>query len=638
MLRITRKPLAWICAIVLCFSLLSGIVLPQVAETALAVADPYAAAPTSANHVLDLENDVKWLGRTHVLSNRHYFTWSNSGFEFNFNGTAAYATMHFTNNYSSSVEKHDTAYLWVYVDGEKTNVIELKEATQEVTLAKNLTKGDHTIKVVKRVNGRSNQAAVSAIWLNEGGYVTLPNVESGRKMQFIGDSITVGYASINDVVKESEWSVHSEDSTVAYAALTAEYFSADNHTIAISGRGVLYNTGGKKDTANHAPLMYNYNDWTLKRQWDHSQYQPDVVVINLGTNDDSSCKTEADKEDFKAAVKSFIQQVRGVNLNAHIIWAFGAMGDTNGLRSYIEAAIAELNAAGDKKIYYIHLPEGEKSLGHPVASAHADLADILIEKVTEVTGWTKHTTHNYTRENYSTSDGKTPGLDKYTCADCGDVYTAVADPYAESNEQTNVLTVSDGQVTLSDGSKLTVPAEYQDATIREPKDDRLRFFDVDWTASNLGITDAVGTKFLMQYGDGETWGNGDVYVMSWRVNAYGAKQYADTTDLGGNVVTDAGTDTGWADMMEDIRHSTPIVGEDNNWYVLLFPGEMTHATSHSFAETEYDYPRKEGSNTTRECIQADYTNVNFFGPQAGVSPSAGVVGDTTLMNDRSADP
>ncbi|MBR5783425.1 MAG: hypothetical protein IKY33_04290, partial [Clostridia bacterium] len=399
-----------------------------------------SAAPTSQSPTLDLENDVKWLGRTHVIGDRHYFTWSNSGFEFNFNGTAAYATMHFTNNYTSSVQKHDTAYLWVYVDGEKTSVINLKEATQEVTLAKNLSKGNHTIKVVKRVNGRSNQAAVSAIWLNDGAYVTPPNVESSRKIQFLGDSITVGYASINDVVKESAWSVHSEDSTVTYAALAADYFAADNHTIAVSGRGVIWNTGGGKDTANNAPLMYNYNDWTLKQQWDHSLYQPDVVVINLGTNDNDSCKTEQDKETFRAAVKSLIQQVRGINPDAHIIWAFGAMGDSNGLRSYIESAISELNAAGDEKIYYLHLPEGKESLGHPVASAHADLAELLIAKITRVTGWTKHTTHNYAKTNHSVSDCKTPGLDKYTCDGCGDVYTEEL-PLSDEHKTEEELTV-----------------------------------------------------------------------------------------------------------------------------------------------------------------------------------------------------
>ncbi|MBR5782839.1 MAG: hypothetical protein IKY33_01280 [Clostridia bacterium] len=197
--------------------------------------------------------------------------------------------------------------------------------------------------------------------------------------------------------------------------------------------------------------------------------------------------------------------------------------------------------------------------------------------------------------------------------------------YEELNAATTVIVPEDGYIELEDGTGFDV-SEYAGKTIRLPGEN-FKAFNLNWT-EDLGY--AEGDYFLAEYGDGETWGNGDVYLLQWGVNAHGAEQYADTTDLGGNVVTDAGTYTGWADMMEDIRHSTP-----DNWYVLLFPGEMTHATSTSAKETDYNWP---AGVDTPDCTQADCTNVNFFGPQAGVSPSAGVVGDTTLMNDRSADP
>jgi len=377
-----------------------------------------------AERLVDIENDVKWLGRTYVADNRHYFNWTHSGFEFNIDGTGATALL------SSSCPSSNKTYLKIYVDGVETETIHMTAPVMTVTLAEGLSDGPHTIKVVKRTNGRSGTAALMKLWVDEGTEILKPNKPATRKIQFLGDSITVGYGSM-DWLSPSAWSTDSEDGTITYAALTSKYFGADNHTIAVSGRGVIWNTGSSKDTANHAPLMYEYWDWNDHKQWNHSLYQPDVVVINLGTNDRGNITNDADHTTFKNAVYNLIAQVRKDNPNAHIIWAYGAMGDSNNVESDIKAMVAKHNSEGDSKVSYITLTKGTTCLGHPTSAAHQTCATELIAKVKEVTGWDEHKTCEYTENIVTEPTCGDKGYAEYTCKVCGDYYEAEIQPTGE---------------------------------------------------------------------------------------------------------------------------------------------------------------------------------------------------------------
>ena len=361
------------------------------------------------DRLVDIEKDVKWLGRTYVEDNRHYFNWSNAGFEFNIHGTGATAFLSTSNPGGTN-----TAFLKVYVDGVFTKEIKMNWPNKVVTLAENLSDGHHTIKVVKRSNGRSSTAALRALWVDEGTKVCVPNAVAGRKMQFVGDSITVGYGSM---ATSGDWTTETEDGTITYTALTAQYFGADNHTIAVSGRGI-YKNYGNADPENRAPFMYEFTDWNNKEDWDHTKYTPDVIVVNYGTNDNSAGVTP---EEFKPACKEFVQQVRSDNPNAIIIYAFGFMGTS--FAPQIEEVVSELNAAGDKKIYYLALAacEGEEKgvSSHPTAAAHADRAQVLIAKVKELTGWDEHKTCDPKETVITAPTCGAAGEDKYVCSVCG---------------------------------------------------------------------------------------------------------------------------------------------------------------------------------------------------------------------------
>ena len=333
---------------------------------------------------LDIQKDIATIGRTYLKDGMLYFNWTNSGFTFNFNGEGSVkALMHSDNLYD---DPNHNAYVVVYVDGERKADIELSEQEMEVVLAKKLKEGEHTIRVVKRTNGRSSTAAVSKVVLDTGSTVLPPNVEENnpRKIQFVGDSIMVGMGSLSEK-EDKDYSTKTEDGTVTYTALAAEYFGAENHTIAISGRGIVANNNNS-DPEMIAPFMYEYTDWNNVILWDHKNYEPNVVVINYGTNDKQA---NVSNEDFVEGVKVFIEQVRSANPSSAIIYSYGFMGDS--YETQIEQVINMFNENGDSNIFYLHLKPvtfSEKGLaGHPTAEAHAKRAEVLIEKIKEVTGW-----------------------------------------------------------------------------------------------------------------------------------------------------------------------------------------------------------------------------------------------------------
>ena len=376
-----KRLIAALCAVVLFF----GICVSEISSV------PSHAA--TGGPVLDLEEDVKYFGRTFAENGVRYFSWSNSGFQFSFYGTGASATLKATQHTAGSASQ--TAFVKVYVDGVLSKDIALAETQTSVTLASGLTEGLHTIKVIKRTSGYYSIVGLSAIQLAAGGEIRETQKYYARKMLFIGDDLTTGYGSMVTNANVSAGTVPSyttatEDSTITYAALTAQYFGAEDMTVALSGgsgRGIVKNGGGSK--THTAPKYFDYLDYREKRTmaYDHTQYNPDVVVINLGTYDKTAGVTVAE---FKFGCRNFIRQVRAAYPEAKILYAYGINETT--FASTIQELVTEFNNAGDRDIYYTALKalsSSEKGInGHPTKEAHTSRSKQLIAAVEKITGWT----------------------------------------------------------------------------------------------------------------------------------------------------------------------------------------------------------------------------------------------------------
>ncbi|MBQ6947200.1 MAG: hypothetical protein IJN42_04045, partial [Clostridia bacterium] len=230
--------------------------------------------------LVDLATDVRYFGRTYENNGVYWFNWTESGFEFCFNGTGAEAMLESENNGEDHI-----AFIRIYIDGnEQPRSIAITDSMQTVELCKGLKKGNHTVRVVKRTNARSASLGVSDITLAKGGKVLPPPAAKERRIEFIGDSLTVGYGTLGNA-STAAWSTATEDGSCTFAALTGKALNADYNVVAISGRGLAHNTGG--DTDKLMPALYTkVDEYNYPgHDWNFSSFVPDVVVIHLGNND-----------------------------------------------------------------------------------------------------------------------------------------------------------------------------------------------------------------------------------------------------------------------------------------------------------------------------------------------------------------
>ena len=127
-------------------------------------------------------------------------------------------------------------------------------------------------------------------------------------IEFVGDSITCGYG-VDDENYEHHFSTKTEDVTKAYAYKAAEALNADYSMVAISGYGIIsgYTEGDEPIPEQTIPQYYDtlgfsYGGFGASKpqdiKWDFTKRQPDIIVINLGTNDSSYIKGYDDRHDY----------------------------------------------------------------------------------------------------------------------------------------------------------------------------------------------------------------------------------------------------------------------------------------------------------------------------------------------------
>lgn len=324
---------------------------------------------------------VKMLGRTHNEEGILWLALSASGVEFTMTGTAASVCMVSDNMYSQEQKRPRVA---AYVDGERVADVMLSEEESVINIFTSDAEKEHTVRIIKLSESAESVCGIKSINVTSVGDI-VPTAENDLKIEFIGDSITCGYG-VDDEVKEHHFATGTEDCTKAYAYKTAMALGADYSLVSYSGHGIIsgYTSKGKKVAAQQLPKMYeqfarsygNYNGFCVSSvDWDFSQFVPDIIVINLGTNDASYTGNDPElQQEYTDAYVEFLKKVRKNNADAHIICSLGVMGDD--LYKAMEAAAeAYTSETGDENISTFHFTCQDAKNGyaadwHPTAVSH----------------------------------------------------------------------------------------------------------------------------------------------------------------------------------------------------------------------------------------------------------------------------
>ena len=309
--------------------------------------------------------------------------WPGTAIHFSFSGRSA------------SVQLKDQKgenYLNVAVDGGEPSVVKLDSLKHWYELATDLPKGEHSISIYKR--SEWDHGATDIFDFRVSGRFLEKPISSGRLIEFFGNSISTGYAN-QDFSGEDKPDGLKTNNYTAYTAVTARALDADMICTAKAGIGILVSW-----FPLIMPEMYDRldpNDATS--HWDFAQATPDIVVINLLQND-SWLVEKPDYVEFKhrfgtkrpteteivEAYKSFLESIRKVYPTTPILCTLGSMDATQSgslWPAYVQEAVKQMQ---DAKIQTLFFPY-KGSAGHPHPKDHQKMADWLVPKIREMTGW-----------------------------------------------------------------------------------------------------------------------------------------------------------------------------------------------------------------------------------------------------------
>ena len=251
--------------------------------------------------------------------------------------------------------KPQSGYFMVRIDeAEPFKVAFRGERDSVVTLATALPKGEHLVRVMYIIEGYELKPDFRGFVLDKDGELLDAPALPERRIEFIGNSITCGYGN-ESIEMTDPFEYETENHYYTYAQLTTRNLEAMAHVVARSGIGVYRSYDGpKKGTPeNVMTTEYEYtNLYDRSERWDFSRYQPQVVCINLGTNDLST--NNYDVKLLKQAYKQFLKQVRSHNSQAKIVYLCGSMLNGKELdiaKKTLNEVVEEAHKDGDKEVY-----------------------------------------------------------------------------------------------------------------------------------------------------------------------------------------------------------------------------------------------------------------------------------------------
>jgi lysophospholipase L1-like esterase len=274
----------------------------------------------------------------------------------------------------------------VVVDGGTAKIIALASGQSTVALASGLTSGTHDILIWRNTEaspgGTTTFTGLTAF--GTGGGLLAPDPAPDRRIEVVGDSLSVGAGVHGDATCTGGIDAYT-DNYLAYGSIAARAVSADVVTIAYSGIGVYRNYGETTPTAASLTMPKRY-PYAIPDtvSWDFSLYQPQVVVINLGTNDFGSSDPGAL---FESAYVSFVETIRGKYADARLILIdmYGGMRLTR-----LDNILATLKAGGETKAEVLSLNSVQNNLGcnqHPDVAGQQAMGTTLAARLRTLLGW-----------------------------------------------------------------------------------------------------------------------------------------------------------------------------------------------------------------------------------------------------------
>ena len=351
---------------------------------------------------LPTEENVKVLGRTIMLDDCRLLCTSGSGVEFTYTGNRLTVTFYGDSSIEGEeniIHWRDIARVLVFVDGRIMLDTTIKKTVERFVVygEDSATPFDtHTVRIIKVSEPRMSSVGLGEIEI-EAENQPKPTAAKSKLVEFVGDSITCGYGVDTDD-ELCLFSTCTENASKAYAYLAAEQLNVDFSLVSYSGHGFISGYTPDPSVPKLEELIqpyydivsYSYNNFRGLNPQDYkweADREPDVIVINIGTNDSSYVQgDEAKTASYEESYVNFISDLRAIHPDAQIICTLGVMGDE--LFPAVERAVNKAkNELGDSHICALHFtPQNPEIDGyaadyHPSPSTQRKAAAEMVEEL-----------------------------------------------------------------------------------------------------------------------------------------------------------------------------------------------------------------------------------------------------------------
>ncbi len=339
-------------------------------------------SPDTALVVAATNSDIEYSGRNEVTN----------GGQVTIGYSGARARLRFLGS-SVAVRLSDDSgenYAMAWVDGQPLEKFRLDSPSGVYPLADGLGEGEHTVEVMRITECFIGLSHFRGFEIG-GNAKTLPwQGRKDRKIEFIGDSITCGYG-VEAEDPNLPFEAATENFSVNYSSLAARELDADFLVVARSGIGMVRNYDGPYEGSQvDMPEVYSKTFYENQSyDWDFSRFVPDVVCINLGTNDFST--TGVNVETYVSDYVSFAKGVLGRYPEAELVMILGPMNNSEELKAAIHRVLSQLKEVEPDRVHFKELsPQGSLGFGasyHPNRAQSKLNAEELSRYLSDLMDW-----------------------------------------------------------------------------------------------------------------------------------------------------------------------------------------------------------------------------------------------------------
>ena len=211
----------------------------------------------------------------------------------------------------------------------------------------------------------------------------------------IGDSVTCGEGI--DRKPDCKKDAAVWNAPESYGMLLARSLGAQCHLVCYGGRGLIRDWQGSTSVLN-APQFFELALPEPKPNvaWDHAKYQPDALIVSLGTNDfNLALGVLPEREQYVSAYVAFVRAIRARYPLSFVFLTEGSMVNDvtdpqrpqkSRLQSYLSDTVQRL---ADPRVSFVaaeYYP-GDACDAHPTRAQHLAMAHDLEPVLRRALAW-----------------------------------------------------------------------------------------------------------------------------------------------------------------------------------------------------------------------------------------------------------